>query len=65
MQSISGTRPSRPATEADPVFYVARDPETDEFVIFVRHRGTSDIDFQLPAENIVEMGVSVGLNAIL
>jgi hypothetical protein len=61
----SATRSNRASAESNPEFQVARDPDTDEFIIFVRNRDTGYVDFQAPAEDIVEMGVSVGLNGIL
>jgi hypothetical protein len=64
-QSTPGTRPTRAPGESNPEFQVARDPGTDQFIVFVRNRDTGYVDFQLPAEDIVEMGVSVGLNGIL
>jgi hypothetical protein len=60
-QSTPVVRPSA-ATETNPEFQVVRDPDTHEFVIFVRDRATDSVEFQLPAEDIVVIGASVGLN---
>lgn len=48
------------AADANKDFAVARDPETQHFVVLVRDRSTGDLLEQIPAEEVLKMSVVLG-----
>jgi uncharacterized FlaG/YvyC family protein len=47
------------ATDANRDFAVARDPETQHFVVLVRDRSTGDLIEQIPAEEVLKMSIDL------
>jgi uncharacterized FlaG/YvyC family protein len=47
------------ATDVNKDFSVARDPETQHFVVLVRDRSTGDLIEQIPAEEVLKMSVDL------